>query len=83
MTTEVCKGRALAMLSNFWLALAPQQVQPGDCICVLHGSTVPWVLRPTDEEGKYEVVGQCFVDGIMYGEAVNWEEDEADTFVLV
>ena len=83
MTTEVCKGRVLAMLSNFWLALAPQQVQPGDCICVLHGSTVPWALRPTNDEGKYEVVGQCFVDGIMYGEAVNWEEDEADTFVLV
>lgn len=35
------------------------------------------------DEKHYEVIGECYVDGVMYGEAVDWKEDEADTFVLM
>lgn len=45
---------------------------------------MPWVLRMVDSGvDHFEIVGQCFVDRGMYGEAVDWSEDEADTFVLV
>jgi hypothetical protein len=81
--TEVCKGRKLAVLEKYYIALGPYQARKGDCICILHGSGVPWVLRPQTETGTYEVVGQCFVDGLMYGEAVDWTEESANTFVLV
>ncbi|KAE9378889.1 hypothetical protein N431DRAFT_433910 [Stipitochalara longipes BDJ] len=81
INTEVCRGRRVAVLRKHWIMLGPR-VEPGDCIAVLHGSTVPWVLRQEDD-GCYTVVGQCFVDGVMHGEAVTWKEDDADVFVLV
>jgi hypothetical protein len=76
----VCKGRKLALLRERWIMLGPQ-AEPGNCIAILHGSSVPWVLRK-EEEGSHAVVGQCYVDGIMHGEAVTWQEDDADIFVL-
>jgi hypothetical protein len=70
--TKVCEGRKLAILGKHCLALGPSQAKKGDSICILHGSRVPWVLRPRPTESDtYEVVGQCFVHGAMYGEAVD------------
>jgi len=58
------------------------QAEPGDCVAVLYGSSVPWVLRE-QAGGCCAVDRQCFIDGMVYGEAVTWAEDEADTFVLI
>jgi len=76
-----CMNRCIALLGNYDLSLCPKTCQLGDIITVLHGSSVPAVLRPQGD--VYNLVGVCYVDGIMYGEAVDWEEDEADIFVLV
>jgi hypothetical protein len=29
------------------------------------------------------VVGDCYVEGVMHGESVSWEEGDARTFILV
>jgi len=34
------------------------------------------------DDGRFVVMGQCYVDGIMHGEAVGWAEEEADTFLI-
>ncbi len=84
INTEVCKGRRLAVLEKHWVMLGPKNARKWDHIAVIHGSTVPWVLRSVDMvEGTFKVVGQCFVDGAMYGETVDWNADNAETFVLV
>jgi len=84
VNTELCKGRRVAVLMKHWIMLGPSQARQGDCIAVLNGSSIPWVLREHEDGCEYhEVVGQCFVDGVMYGEVVSWNEDEADNFVLV
>ncbi|KAL9106257.1 MAG: hypothetical protein Q9227_008725 [Pyrenula ochraceoflavens] len=75
-------GRYIVSLDRYSFAMCPHTTLPGDGVYILHGSTVPIVLRPT-EGGKYTLVGPCFVDGIMYGESVDWEKDEADTFCIV
>jgi hypothetical protein len=60
--------------------LAPRIAQSGDLICILHGSKVPVLLR---KSGKCcLVVGQCYFEGYMYGELVDWEEHDADVFKL-
>jgi hypothetical protein len=64
------------------LGLVPSSALDGDCIAVLHGSIVPVVLRPL-VDGTYNVVGQCYLENVMYGEAVTWGEDSADTLRLV
>jgi hypothetical protein len=48
---------------------APHASQAGDRICVLNGGEVPFIIRPTGRE-TYELVGECYVDGIMDGEAL-------------
>jgi hypothetical protein len=57
--------------------LCPAPAQIGDKIVVLSGGSVPYLIR-TKEEGwvdvkggiQYEFVGECFLDGYMYGKAV-------------
>ncbi|MCJ1282213.1 hypothetical protein MMC26_001536 [Xylographa opegraphella] len=79
--SQPCIGRKLVELAKYRLGLCPRDGQLGDVVCILHGSRVPVLLRPRGD--CYEVVGQCYVHGIMEGEAVDWEEDEADLFTLI
>jgi hypothetical protein len=61
----------------------------GSAIVVLHGCIVPVVLERVDEKdeegegGDWKVVGDCYVEGVMFGEAVHWDKRDARTFVLV
>ncbi|GME47965.1 HET-domain-containing protein [Neofusicoccum parvum] len=60
-----------------------KETKPGDTIVILHGARIPYALRKTEDESKYQIVGNCYIEGIMDGEAVDWEEDEAEWFILV
>jgi hypothetical protein len=42
----------------------------GDIVCVLFGSDVPYVLRPTGTEEQYLLIGECYVKELMGGEAM-------------
>lgn len=56
----------------------------GSLIVILHGCIVPIMLEAVDEERReFRVVGDCYVEGIMHGEAVTWEENDTETFILV
>ncbi|KAJ5040591.1 uncharacterized protein L3040_006243 [Drepanopeziza brunnea f. sp. 'multigermtubi'] len=57
-----------------WIGLAPMAAVEGDAVVVLKGCSVPVVLRR--EEGErdgdcwWKCVGECYVHGIMEGEAL-------------
>ncbi|KAI8940146.1 hypothetical protein NX059_003859 [Plenodomus lindquistii] len=59
----------------------------GSAIVVLHGCCVPIVLEKVDEGngevGEWTVVGDCYVEGIMFGEGVVWDVKDAREFILV
>jgi hypothetical protein len=82
MNTRILRKR-LFLGSKQLFGLGPNAVLPGDSICIVHGSTVPMLLRQCENEKEFTVVGQCYYESWMYGEKVDWEEDEADEFVLV
>lgn len=64
--------------------LAPGYTKAEDEIAILHGARFPVLLRrTTGKPQKYLVVGDCYVDGIMYGEAVDWNLEDADDILLV
>jgi len=53
--------------------LGPEAAREGDVVAVLFGGIVPFVLRPFEvPEGRkcWKLVGECFVPGLMQGEAV-------------
>lgn len=45
-----------------------EMAKAGDIVCVLKGSPVPVVLRKTETEGSWSLVGTCWVGGMMEGE---------------
>ena len=49
------------------VGLAPARAEPGDCICIIFGSPVPYILRASTE-GKFVLIGEAYVHGIMDGE---------------
>ena len=56
------------------MGLGPNVMRPGDIVCVLGGGVAPILLRPVD--GHFQMVGECYVYGIMEGEAVQqWKMD--------
>ncbi|KAF2097656.1 hypothetical protein NA57DRAFT_58224 [Rhizodiscina lignyota] len=68
--TTLKMARRLSTTKKGYLAMAPAIAQPEDIICVLHGCSVPLVLRPRTGKATYEFIGECYVDGFMNGEAL-------------
>ncbi|KAF2629715.1 HET-domain-containing protein [Macroventuria anomochaeta] len=76
----------LFVLKSGRLAFAPilgRDPKIGDHLAILHGLDVPCILRKAEEGEGWLYISAIYVDDIMQGEAVDWEEDEADTFTLV
>ncbi|KAL1386690.1 heterokaryon incompatibility protein-domain-containing protein [Phyllosticta capitalensis] len=71
--------------SRGYIGLVDKSVFKGDVICILSGGSVPYVLRPVPgEEGKYQFIGEAYIEGIMYGEAMEGkEEKDLQDFILV
>jgi hypothetical protein len=63
------RGRKPFVTKKGHLGLGLDHVKPGDAVAVLIGSQVPFVLRKS-VGGRYKIVGEAYVDGIMDGEAV-------------
>ena len=59
--------KRLCMTENGLLGTAPLYARLGDKIAVLSNCDMPMVLRPNGEH--YEVVGSCFVEGLMKRQA--------------
>lgn len=61
-------GRLPFITKQGSLGLSSVHIKPGDVVAVILGSQVPFVLRPHGE-GRYLVISEAYVDGIMDGEA--------------
>jgi hypothetical protein len=61
-------GRLPFVTKKGHLGLSSEYILSGDIVAVILGSQVPFVLRPRGE-GKYQVISEAYVDGIMNGEA--------------
>jgi hypothetical protein len=68
-------GRNLGVTAGGYLGYVPSSSQIGDKICILFGSPVPFVLRE-DEGGFFKLVGECYIHGVMDGEAMKERDME-------
>lgn len=59
--------RRLFISSRGYYGLGDESLQAGDVVCLLFGGDSPFLSRETDE-GRYELVGEAYVHGIMHGE---------------
>ena len=53
----------------------------GDLVAIIMGADVPFVLRSTGV-GTYELVGDCYIHGVMDGEALEGKHNQVGNIVL-
>jgi hypothetical protein len=70
--------------------LAPSRAEVNDIICIFFGCNVPVVLRKSMEQpGMYQLIGECYVHGIMNGESllytgmITYPYDNVKDFILI
>jgi hypothetical protein len=76
-------GRRMFWTNRGYLGIGPAGMTEGDMICVFYGGQVLYVLRDAGI-GVYECIGECYVHGLMDGEALAAEEKlEECTFIII
>jgi hypothetical protein len=80
--SRITLNRCVILTEDQKLGLTNWSAEKDDVVAVLHGSGVPIILRNI-ANNLYEVIGQAYIEDIMSGNAVTWEEDAADEFILV
>lgn len=65
---SVTHGRNIFVTKKGYMGLCPRSTRLGDKVVVLFGGRTPFILRKA-RKGRYEFLGECYVHGIMNGEA--------------
>jgi len=63
-------NRRYLMTKKGYCGIGPPNMRTGDLCVVLCGADVPFIIRPSDSSLKYTLVGECYIHGFMYGEAI-------------
>jgi hypothetical protein len=67
-------GQNLQDSSDRMYGLGSRYIQLGDWCCILFGCSVPVILRE-QERRLFEFIGECYVDGMMDGQAMDFMKD--------
>jgi len=65
----ICHSRRFFRTRKGYFGLGPPIMKNGDLCSLFFGAEVPYILR-LGEDGTFIFVGECYVHGIMYGEAM-------------
>jgi hypothetical protein len=70
---RACTDRRFFVTRKGYFGTGPHELKDGDEIYIVAGGNLPLVLRPVlnSKPNTFELIGDCYVHGIMYGEAVS------------
>ncbi|OAK99620.1 hypothetical protein IQ06DRAFT_294906 [Phaeosphaeriaceae sp. SRC1lsM3a] len=80
--TVVRMGQRLMTGHSGSLGMAPEKAVKGDLIVVLLGCSVPVVMRRDNHEEKYLLIGECFLEGFMSGQALEDDRFDLEEFCI-
>ena len=81
-------------LKRRYVGLAPEGAETGDIVSVIYGCPAPMLLRKSkcppddgistsDVGTTYELLGECYVDGLMHGEASDMSDTHDQDIALL
>lgn len=62
--------KKMVALGDGMLGMAPRDAEVDNLVFILAGCNYPVVVRKTPVKESYKLVGECYVDGFMHGEAI-------------
>ena|ERR1700761_3877700 len=65
--------RSFCLSQDRYMAMVPGDSKPGDAICIVAGSMIPFIIRKM-ADGMWKLLGDCYVHGITRGELVSNKE---------
>jgi len=68
------KSRRMFRSSRGYIGLAPALAQKGDQVVLVQGGQIPLILRRVQNNRKWNLIGDCYVHGIMKGEGFSREK---------
>ncbi|UNI24789.1 hypothetical protein JDV02_010513 [Purpureocillium takamizusanense] len=95
--TLVTRYRRFGVTAGGRYVMGPEAMREGDAVVVLYGGRTPFVLRRVDDadedededddgggggDGAWQLVGECYVHGIMNGEALQDPGLEEEVFSM-
>jgi hypothetical protein len=76
-------GRSFFSTHGGRVGLGLLHIKPGDVICIFYNGYTPYIIRPREEyhtRKSNKFLGESYVDGLMYGEALEKEDKNPDEF---
>ncbi|KXH43885.1 hypothetical protein CSAL01_01801 [Colletotrichum salicis] len=71
------RGRCFYVTKEGRLGMGSGYMAVGDAIVVPFGCSTPIIIRPEGSDGGYRYVGDTYLNGFMYGRAINqWRKGE-------
>lgn len=76
-------GRRFCITNKGYMGMVPPLCKPSDLVCIIMGAETPYIIRRSsnDDDTSYEIVGECYIHGMMDGEMLETGEVEQLNFV--
>ena len=83
----VLRNRRVFVTDDLSVGLGPRAAREGDIVAVVSGSATPLMIRPVagaqPDSSLYTFVGQCYLEGAMYGEKGGVGALDLENYILV
>lgn len=80
--TLCASGRRFCITNKGYMGMVPPLCKPTDVVCIILGALTPYIIRrSSDNETSYEIVGECYMHGMMDGEMLEAGKVEQLKFV--
>lgn len=71
LVRELTRTRRFLVTADGYMGLAPGEARIGDRVAIIYGCSTPLLIRKVNEaETDWRLVGECYIYGLMDGEAI-------------
>ena len=72
------KNRVLFFTEDYGIGLASNLCREGDIVCIIPELRHPHILRKEGQYSSYALIGTTYLDGVMYGEALEGHDSSME-----